>query len=74
MCQQLCLLLGFFHLNFVFSLKVQKPKGSSAVLVSEDEIEILEENIPVKAPKVNKFLQPANFFKLAQGDSGQPKS
>ena len=52
MCQQLCLLLGFFHLNFVFSLKVQKLKGSSAVLVSEDEIVILEENIPgLKHPR-----------------------
>ena len=28
----------------------------------------------VKAPKVKKFLQLANFFKSAQGDSGQLKS
>ena len=74
MCQQLCVVFGPFHLKFVSSLQVQKLKGSAAVVVSEDEIEVIEENIPVTVPKVNKFLQPARFFKLSKGDSGQLKS
>ena len=73
MCQQLCVLFRLFHLKFVSSLQVQKLKGFAAVVVSEDEIKVIEENIPVTVPKVNKFLQPASFFKSSKDDSGQPK-
>ena len=61
-------------MKFFSSLQVQKLKGSAAVVVSEDEIKVIEENIPVTVPKVKKFLQPASFFKSSKGDSGQPKS
>ena len=74
MCQQLCVLFRLFHLKFVSLLQVQKLKGSAAVVVSEDEIKVIEEYIPVTVPKVKKFLQPASFFKSSKGHSGQLKS
>ena len=56
------------------SLQVQKTKGSSAVIISDVEIEVLEQNIPVKPTKMNKFLQPACFLRLSKSDSVQPKN